>query len=273
MHESLLIYKKFKYLKLTLTTVILCIVLYLYHSPIGSPNGGTWLGYTLGTLAALIMFWLAWFGARKRSYNKSKGNLEEWASAHVYLGLALVVISTLHSGFQFGLNIHTILYFLMMIVIISGIIGVYFYLKFPRLITKNRNGLTTEMMLTQITEIDEDIRELSMSLDDFTVDLMTKAIEETVIGKSFIIKLRGIDPDCPTSLARKHVREKKFSGNNKIREQLLSKLTRKEKILDQLRNDLKMRSLLQIWLYIHVPFTFAALAALVIHIFSVFYYW
>ena len=68
MHESLLIYKKFKYLKLTLTTVILSIVLYLYHSPIGSPNGGTWLGYTLGTIAALIMFWLAWFGARKRSY-------------------------------------------------------------------------------------------------------------------------------------------------------------------------------------------------------------
>ena len=128
-------------------------------------------------------------------------------------------------------------------------------------------------MLTQITEIDEDIRELSMSLDDFTVDLMTKAIEETVIGKSFIIKLRGVDPDCPTSLARKHLREKKISGNNKVREQLLSKLTRKEKILDQLRSDLKMRSLLQIWLYIHVPFTFAALAALVIHIFSVFYYW
>ena len=120
---------------------------------------------------------------------------------------------------------------------------------------------------------DEIERELSMSLDDFTVDLMTKAIEETVIGKSFIIKLKGVDPDCHTSLARKHLREKKFSGNNKIREQLLSKLTRKEKILDQLRNDLKMRSLLQIWLYIHVPFTFAALAALIIHIFSVFYYW
>ena len=273
MHESLLIYRKFRYLKLTLVTIILCIFLYLYHSPIGTPNGGTWLGYALGTLAALIMFWLAWFGARKRSYKKSKGNLEEWASAHVYLGLALIVISTLHSGFQFGINVHTLLYFLMMVVIISGIIGVYFYLKFPILITKNRNGLTTEMMLNQTTEIDEDIRGLSMALDDFTVDLMTKAIEETVIGKSFIIKLTGVDPNCPTSLARKYLRETFFSENKKTREQLLSKLTRKEEILNQLRKDLKMRSLLQIWLYIHVPFTFATLAALVIHIFSVFYYW
>jgi hypothetical protein len=31
--------------------------------------------------------------------------------------------------------------------------------------------------------------------------------------------------------------------------------------------------MLEIWLYIHVPFTFALIAALTAHIVSVFFYW
>jgi hypothetical protein len=36
---------------------------------------------------------------------------------------------------------------------------------------------------------------------------------------------------------------------------------------------MKLRALLDIWLYVHVPVTIALIAALTAHIISVFYYW
>ena len=43
--------------------------------------------------------------------------------------------------------------------------------------------------------------------------------------------------------------------------------------LARLRKHLQIKALLQVWLYVHVPMTFALLAALSAHIFSVFFYW
>ena len=42
---------------------------------------------------------------------------------------------------------------------------------------------------------------------------------------------------------------------------------------DRVRRDLQYRALMQVWLYVHVPLSFALLAALTAHIISVFYFW
>ena len=39
------------------------------------PNGGTWLGYTLGTIGALLIVWLMLFGIRKRRYGPGDSSL------------------------------------------------------------------------------------------------------------------------------------------------------------------------------------------------------
>ena len=44
-------------------------------------------------------------------------------------------------------------------------------------------------------------------------------------------------------------------------------------LTDRVRRDLKFRALMQVWLYFHVPLSFALLAALTAHIISVFYFW
>jgi hypothetical protein len=53
----------------------------------------------------------------------------------------------------------------------------------------------------------------------------------------------------------------------------VSLLERKCAALTQIRHHLRIRALLEIWLYVHVPLTFALLAALAAHILSVFFYW
>lgn len=272
MHESLLIYRNLRYLKVSFALVAIASALYLFHSPIEKPNGGTWLGYTLGTVAAGIMFWLSWYGARKRSYSGG-GRLEDWASAHVYMGVALVFVSTLHSGFQFGLNIHTLLYALMMIVVLSGIVGLYFYMRFPRLLAENRRGLTTDMLLSQIADLDRDLRKQALSLDDDSAHIVLNAVQNTRIGGSLKRQLSGTDINCPTTVARRHFEQNGSNRDESARRQILTRLTKKEDLLARIRKDIKLRCLLQIWLYVHVPFTFATLAALIAHVIVVFYYW
>ena len=55
--------------------------------------------------------------------------------------------------------------------------------------------------------------------------------------------------------------------------QILFLLERKDAALAQARRHIRMKTQLEIWLYIHVPATFALLAALIAHILSVFLYW
>ncbi len=54
----------------------------------------------------------------------------------------------------------------------------------------------------------------------------------------------------------------------------LSALVRnKRKLLRQLKEDMRLQARVEVWLYAHVPLTAALLAALVVHIVTVFMYW
>jgi hypothetical protein len=127
-HQSILEFKRSRYFKLALLLCAAAIAAYVWHEPSTSqlkPYGGTWLGYTLGTIAAVLIVWLMLLGVRKRSYSSTIGSVQGWTSAHVFLGASLIVIATLHCAFEFGWNIHTLAYLLMMLVVGSGCFGVF----------------------------------------------------------------------------------------------------------------------------------------------------
>ena len=53
----------------------------------------------------------------------------------------------------------------------------------------------------------------------------------------------------------------------------IAEMTRIITLTDRVRLDLRFRALMQVWLYFHVPLSFALLASLIAHIISVFYFW
>jgi hypothetical protein len=136
-HRSILEYANFRWFKIALVLCALSGGVYIWHDPPLKPYGGTWLGYTLGTIGALLILWLLYFGVRKRRYKSNVGTAQGWLSAHVYLGVALIVVATLHTGFELGWNVHTLAYVLMILVIASGMYGVFIYLRVPREMTVN----------------------------------------------------------------------------------------------------------------------------------------
>ena len=268
-HESFLAHDHFRFLKWAVGMVAAALVLYIVVRPYGTPYGGGWAGYTLGTVGALLILWLTWFGYRKRSYAENHGRLAARLSAHVYLGLALFFVATLHTGFHFGWNIHTLAYALMCIVIASGIFGLVAYARYPRLMTENRESMTTVQMLGRIAGVDDDLRLAAMPLDDATVAAVERAIASTEIGGSAWRQLSGHYPGCTTAGAiahmQAHAREVPATLEEPWRQTRL-KLEEKGALLQRIRADIRYKALMEVWLYLHVPLTFALLAALTAHI-------
>lgn len=277
MHQSILVYKNYRYLKWALAVLVVAVVAYFGYEPLdGSKNGGTWAGYTLGTIGALLILWLMWFGVRKRSYGGGGMPVEDWLSAHVYLGLALIVVATLHTGFQFGWNVHTLAYVLMMIVIASGVFGLFAYMRIPELMTQNRRGMTLEQMMRDVASLDAECRAAALPLGDEVNQLVLDAAERTSIGGGVRRILSGVDENCPTHAAIsgvQHLAEHAASENSEQFRSLLGLLARKEDLLQRARRDVRFKSLLDVWLFLHVPLSFALIGALIAHIVSVFFYW
>ncbi len=294
MHDSFLTHRGYRYLWFTLILLLGCVVAYLWHAPVGRPNGGTWLGYTLGGLGAALILWLTLYGYRKRTFNNRAGTVRGWLSAHVYLGTALVLIATLHSGFQFGWNIHTLAYALMVAVVLSGFFGVYAYLRFPTLMTRNRASTSRGAMLEEIAELDEESLRVADKIGPKVHAMVVRSIANTRIGGGVRDQLAARDgsqdaiqktkemiknwdrrdtAEMPTMFAMVDFLVGAGGQEAEKLRQLLDLLSRKKALTSRVIKDIQYQALMDVWLYFHVPLSFALLAALTAHVVSVFFYW
>jgi hypothetical protein len=268
---SYLSYDRVRFLWLGLGASALCVASYLLDEPPGGPSGGSWLGYTLGTLAFAAMLWLLWFAVRKRDFASRGAPLRAWLSAHVYLGLALLVVMPLHSAFQFGWNLHTAALALAVLAVLTGVAGLGFYSSTPTRMTLNRPGQKLEGLIEQIGELDARCRTAAASLPDALAEAVLHAIEDTRIGGGGLALLRGYRPGA-TDAAIEQIRETPVAGHAERASRVLEMLTVKRRLLERIALDLRFKAMLDLWLMIHVPVAVASVAAVATHVFVVFYY-
>lgn len=275
-HEGFLEHKRFRYLKIALVLILISVIVYLVADVGARHNGGTWLGYALGTISALLIVWLMFLGIRKRAATAGHWSLKGWTSAHVYLGSSLLVLATLHTGFQFGLNVHTLAYALMVIVIVSGFFGIYYYATVPRRMSDNRAHRTQKDLLDAIRALNRELTEAAQPLDPKYVKEVKRAIRKTKIKPGLFNSISSAQRQCATTRAAKRLRRAMETADESMRrplETVVAILERKSALLLRTRRHIRNKTLLQLWLYFHVPLSFALLAALIAHIVSVFFYW
>ena len=277
-HEGFLRHRNFRWLKIAAALCITAIAAYMLIDQQPRPSGGSAYGYTLGTIGALLILWLTMLGLRKRAMTRGRWSLKAWTSAHVYLGLSLIVIATLHTGFQFGWNVHTLAYVLMMIVIISGMYGIAVYAALPRALSNNREETTQPQMLETLRSLDRQLHDAAQPLDAASAELVRRSLEDDPFGGRLWARISGSYPNCPTRIAQLELRRisrgmRTAPGIVDPMEKVDVLLERKEAALSRVRQHLRYKALLEVWLYVHIPVTFALIAALAAHIISVFFYW
>jgi len=270
-HESFLVHRRMRWFKIAVVVSVVAILGYALADVKPRPNGGSWYGYTLGTIGALLIVWLSLLGVRKRAMTPGSWSLKAWTSAHVYLGLSLIVIATLHTGFQFGWNVHTLAYALMMLAIVSGIYGIVVYSMLPASLSNNRREMTKREMVESLAAIDRQLEQAAQPLDRGESDLVIAALEQDPFGYGVWTRLSGHYRNCRTEAAIAA-----FSGvrnRAEAEDRVRALLGKRIAQLQQIRRHLRLKAMLEVWLYIHVPATIALLGALTAHIVSVFYYW
>lgn len=313
---SFLEYRNYRYLKWAGVLTGFAFLAYWATKPLGgSSYGGTWFGYVLGIGSALMVILLACYGIRRRrtpmmpdrrradrrrmmttagvaepnrrdrdrrlprasGFRRNVGTVQGWLSVHVYFGIALLVLVSLHAGFRFGWNIHTLTYLLVLAVMASGIYGVFAYLRYPRLITENIGGDTLNNLLLRISELDEMARIRALGLPDDVNALVSKARTETRIGGNFFQQLSGRQRYCPTEAALHQVQalgQQLVSDDQpKLMRDLHFVLLQKQQMVQKARKDICLNARMRSWLYLHTPLSVALLAATVAHVLTIFVYW
>lgn len=311
-----LAYRNYRYLKVAALLTVAALLAYWFARPVGgAAYGGTWFGYVLGIASALIVLIHLWYGVRKRRPPRAPerrwterrklesgaeqdaagarkherrthsakddwrfgASLQGWLSAHVYLGVALLVLTSLHSGWRLGWNVHTLAYVLVLLVVASGLYGVHAYVRYPRLITQNSGEDAIGDVLLRIAELDELARLRALGLPDEVNTLVWRARTETRLGGSFLEQLGGGQDYCPTDLAVARVRElgKVLVDGDQpaLMRDLYAVLVQKQHLVEQARNEIRLNARMRFWLYLHAPLSIALLAALLAHVLSILIYW
>tara|TARA_R110002110_G_scaffold141221_1_gene329081 strand:+ start:543 stop:1406 length:864 start_codon:yes stop_codon:yes gene_type:complete len=287
MHTSFVTHAGGRYFWIALAFVVTSVIIYGWHEPNQPPNGGTWYGYTMGTIGAILILWLLYLGRRKRNFAHGWGTVRGWVSAHIYFGGALLFIGTLHTGFQFGLNIHTFAYVLMCLVIFSGLFGVWAYRTYPQARNQLKKSETLGDIFLRLEEIDGQLKKSAAKLSEDIRSVVTSAVERTEIGGGVIDQITArdkskvlIDGNVVSNTNQQAAVDwlvKRMSNATGDESKALASVVReysgRQKLLTVIRSDIQMSAIQEIWLFFHVPMSFGLIAALVAHVVSVFLYW
>jgi len=121
----------------TAIALVVSVSAYLVHAwrEPGGPKGGSMIGLAFGTAAALMILFAAGIAARKRAILARIGSATWWMRGHLWLGFLAFPLVLLHAGFSFGGWLTTILVWLLMFVVVSGLIGAALQHAFPGVMT------------------------------------------------------------------------------------------------------------------------------------------
>jgi len=291
-HEGILEYRKSRYFWFTVLLITVSIALYLTQVGIQPPNGGTWQGYILGSIGAVLIIWLSLLGVRKRSYHSSMGSVAAWTSLHIYLGTALLIVATLHSAGHFGWNIHSLTYVIMCVVIFSGFLGLYYYISFPQKVLENRDGRSRDELFEELQELNEAGAQLANRCSAEVSEAANSAISRTRIGGGVVAQLRRSDRSNMTiqkngsaqvvenhdqrrvlALISRQIPNAVRSTEVEPLHELMSVMGRRQAVIRRIVRDIQLQGLMQIWLFIHIPLSIILIISLFTHILSTFLYW
>jgi hypothetical protein len=164
----------------------------------------------------------------------------------------------------------------MMLVILSGVYGISVYATLPKELSDNTAEFTRPQLIDAVQKIDRQLQTSAQPLGVEDTRLVTRSLEDDPFRGGLRRRLSGHHPRCRTARSLGEMRRRAVTASGEqadALEAVVKLLERKSAILGRIRQQMRIRALLEVWLYVHVPVTFALIAALIAHIVSVFFYW
>jgi hypothetical protein len=115
---------------------LILYVAYAWSAPQG-PRGRSTVGLFFGVAGFAFMIFAAALGARKRVPTWRLGRAKAWMKGHLWLGLLALPMILFHGGFHFGGTLTTILMWLLIITVASGVYGALLQHSIPKKMTSD----------------------------------------------------------------------------------------------------------------------------------------
>jgi predicted membrane channel-forming protein YqfA (hemolysin III family) len=235
--------------------------------------GGSRWGLFYGVAGWILILLLASFGIRKRAYRSNFGTLEQWLQAHIYLGLLVVVILFFHAGGKFHDRVAVATLLLLAIVVISGIVGALLYATVPRLLTEVESNLTADQISEQLNDLTKQMARIAEPRSPAfqrVFDELARETQPPFLAGWRLISSRMTRPGA-TERRSQLIAAVSKDEQDELRQMLVLSRQHQE-LLRRLVVQQRYKNILEAWLYVHVPFTFALLIMSIVHITAVFYY-
>ena len=223
-------------------------------------------GHGVGFLAAFFMFMLWLYILRKR-WNRLRGvgRLSQWLKYHMWFGIVAPLLAGYHAAFKFE-GLIGVMYWAMIAVMLSGIVGRYLYGHIPR----RRDG--HEMSMKQInTEKASKLRSLQMEFGILPKDIdRLKSLTPARHGSGTLISLYHLAAfDLKRRFQLRRILND-FEGRYGVSRQNLAffKATVEKQLVMSQRVIVldAVSKVFHWWHVIHKPFAYAIFIVLTLHI-------
>ena len=260
---------------------------YAAHSASG-PRGGSAIGLTFGIVGSAFMVFSGLLAARKKLPVWRLGRAQAWMRGHLWLGLLSLPIILFHAGFHFGGPLTSVLMWLVIIVVASGVFGAALQHYLPHVMTSQVPGETIFEQIDHVrgqlvAEADRLIATATGMAETSATGTrggLAIATQETVAVEDAAAPLRGFyDREMRPFLASHGKRHQLLSDAGRARgafEGLRTLLpaethdtTKKLEAICEEERQLRRQSMLHHWLHgwlmLHIPLSFALLLLGCVH--------
>jgi len=235
------------------------------------PSG--FVGQSAG-IAAFGLFLFLWLYPLRKKFRRLAftGSLASWLSVHVFAGLAIPLLATLHAAWHFS-GLIGLGYGAMMVAWLSGIVGRYIYVRIPR--SKTGVELTRE-------EVEAQRRDGLKQIADAT-GIEAELLEHVLLAGSSPTTSSDLNPLKAIGImiaddARRWRASRSVQWNwhgastaerlsdRKARAALQRLMTREIALMQQARMLDATQRLFRYWHVAHKPMAIVALGAIVLHV-------
>jgi hypothetical protein len=221
-------------------------------------------GQTFGVAGTLLMLMPFVYMVRKRlAALRAAGNLKAWLEVHIFCGVFGPVLITYHTSFKFN-GLVSVAYWSMVIVMLSGIIGRYLYVRIPRTIrghelTQSELEIEARALLDELAWTTSPV--LMQRIEQFERIVVPRAGSRVSIVGAFVggIKVRRE--------LRALTRASKRSGMApEALHHTLGLIAERADLLRRLAYLEQTKRWFELWHVFHLPLVYVMFAIVVLHI-------
>ena len=256
------------------------------------PRGSSAVGLTFGIIGSAFMLFAGLLGARNRVPVWRLGRAQTWMRGHLWLGLLSLPLILFHGGFHFGGTLTTVLMWLLIVVVTSGVVGAALQHYLPRTVTAD---VPMETIFEEIASVRAQLRREADQLvatvcgplgtaaadiradttgenEELTDAVALSADEGAPLRRFYLSEMRPFLEDPRDKRAVLADPQKASAAFEQLRTLLppavhvtvkdLENICEEER---QLRRQARLHHLLHDWLLMHIPLSLALLVLGAVH--------